>query len=1318
MIPLSFAQQRLWFLDRLEGPSATYNVPFTTRVRGPLDEAALRAALDDVVARHESLRTVVGHDGPRAWQTVVPEHRARVPWQRRTVPADELAGTVGALCRQPFDLVAELPVRAALLRTGDRDHVLLVLLHHIAADGWSAEPLARDIGHAYRARRAGLAPEWKPLPVQYGDYALWQRELLGDPDDADSLFSRQTAYWSRRLAGLPDVIALPADRSRPAVATHRGGRLPFELPAALHRALLRVARDAGASLFMVLQAGLAALLSRLGAGPDIPIGSPVAGRTDAALDDLVGFFVNTLVFRTDLSGRPTFAGLVDQVREHALDAYDHQDVPFEYLVEAINPTRSLAHHPLFQVMLVLQNAPGGSQEIPGLGSMTLPAAAVTGIARFDLAFELREEHDAANGADGLSGAVEYSDDLFDRATVETLVARWARLLTAAAADPTTPVADIDLLTPGERHRLLVRYTDTSAPVPVRTLPELFAEQVRATPDDLAVTDGDGGLTYRELDARANRLARLLVGRGMGPERIVALALPRSADLVVAMLAVLKSGAAYLPLDVELPAARLAFMIADARPQLLLTTTGTAGPLPATVMTDLLPLDAPAALAALEDRPDTDLTDSDRVAPLLPGNRAYVIYTSGSTGTPKAVDVPHSGLASLLATQWERLHLGEDSRVLQFSSPGFDGSLWELCMALLTGGTLVVAPVTDLLPGTPLATLLRERQPTHATLPPLVLASLPADDGLAPDMTMIVVGETPSAGLVERWAGHRRLINVYGPTECTICATMSRPLAATARTAPPIGRPVLNTRLYVLDSGLQPVPPGAVGELHITGAGVSRGYLGRPAATAERFPACPYGPPGARMYRTGDLVRWRPDGELEFVARADHQLSVRGHRVEPEEIEAVLREHPGVAQAALITREDRPGDVRLVAYVVPAGDGADVTELRELARTRLPGYMVPTAVVTLGELPLTPNGKLDRRALPAPDTALSGGADPRTPQEHLVAELFADVLGLPRVGVEDDFFDLGGHSLLAMRLVERIRRTTGAEVGLQTLFRAPTAADLARQLDADDPAGVFEAVLPLRQGGSGVPLFCVHPAGGIGWCYSGLMRHLGPDRPLYALQARGVAGPGPLPASVEEMAADYVARIVEIQPEGPYCLLGWSFGGLVAHAAATELQRRGERVALLAVLDAYPDRPDVAPPRWDEDMLRGLVELFGCEVTDKDRARPMTPARALAVLRGQGRAPVGMTEDHLVALTGVLGNNLELVGRFRPGVLEGGLLLFPATADSRRGAPPVASWTPHIEGRVEVHGIPCTHEDMTEPASLARVGAVLAGRLDAVAPAGR
>ncbi|MGH7745398.1 MAG: non-ribosomal peptide synthetase, partial [Candidatus Dormibacteria bacterium] len=748
---------------------------------------------------------------------------------------------------------------------------------------------------------------------------------------------------------------------------------------------------------------------KLGAGADIPIGSPIAGRTDQALDDLVGFFVNTLVLRTDTSGDPTFTELLARVKDTALGAYAHQDVPFEYLVEVLNPTRSLAHHPLFQVMLAVQNTPQVDCALPGLRVDPWPAPTRT--AKFDLSLSLAEHHHPDASPAGITGHIEYASDLFNPATIQTLATRLARLLTAAVTDPDTPISRLDILTPQERHQLLHTCNDTAVEVPVVCLPELFQTRVTATPQAVAVIYEDTALSYAQLNAAANQLAHHLISRGVGPEGLVALALPRSPDLIIAILAVLKAGGAYLPLDPDHPPARTEFMLTDAHPSLLITTTQIVGGLPGNGLTAWLVLDDPTTTAVVSQQPETNPTDTDRTTPLLPQHPAYVIYTSGSTGTPKAVVVTHAGIPSLAAAQIERLHIDARSRVLAFASPSFDASVFELCMALLSGAALVVAPAEQLLPTEPLAALVTDRQVSHVTVPPSVLAALPGGDGLPAGMTLVVAGEACPRELVAAWSAGRRMVNAYGPSEATVCATMSDPLSAATQLPPPIGRPVANTRVFVLDGGLCPVPVGVAGELYISGLGLARGYLGRAGLTAGRFVACPFGGLGERMYRTGDVVRWNSDGDLVFVGRADDQVKIRGYRVECGEIEAVLGEHPDVARVVVVAREDQPGDQRLVAYVVATdGDGCRPEVLLDYLRGLLPGYMVPAAVVVLETLPLTVNGKLDRRGLPAPEFVVGVGRAPRTPQEQLLAGVFAEVLGLPGVGVDDNFFTLGGHSL--------------------------------------------------------------------------------------------------------------------------------------------------------------------------------------------------------------------------------------------------------------------------------------------------------------------
>ncbi|WP_329341307.1 non-ribosomal peptide synthase/polyketide synthase [Streptomyces sp. NBC_01352] len=1038
-VPVSYAQRRLWFLNRLEGPSPTYNMPVSLRLTGDLDQEALCAALADVVGRHESLRTVFGEDAEGPYQRVLPVAEA-VP-VLDVVPTDE-AGLPDALekaARYGFDLSAEPPLRVTLFRAGERDHVLLVLVHHICGDGWSMPLLARDLTTAYAARRAGAVPSWQPLPAQYADYTLWQREVLGSEDDPDSSIARQLAYWRDQLADLPEELELPADRPRPTVSSHEGGRVPFDIPGDVYGKVVAVARAHQASPFMVVQAALAALLSRLGAGTDVPLGTPTAGRTDSALEDLVGFFVNTLVLRTDTSGDPTFAELVGRVRGTALAAYAHQDVPFERLVEVLNPERSMARHPLFQTMLTWNAADqhqtfDASAHLDGLTVTPLPAG--TGIAKFDLlfAFVERPADDGGQGG-GLQGVLEYSADLYDRDGATTLAERFVRLLRALVDAPGEAIGRAGLLTPDERALVLTEWNDTSAPVPAASLAELFEAQVARTPDAPAVLDGDRTLGYAELNARANRLARLLAGRGIGAERFVGVRLPRSADLLVVLLAVLKTGAAYLPLDPQHPADRIAALIEDAAPALVVD-------------------EAWLAASDTSGQGAGNLTDAERVTPPAPEHPAYVIYTSGSTGRPKGVVMPAGAVVNLLTWHERAVPPADGGVTAQFTAVGFDVSVQETLSALLSGNALATCP--DEVRHSPdrLAEWLQRHRVRELYAPNLVVDALAEaarrQDLDLPDLAHVAqAGEALTLGgavraLYERQPG-RRLHNHYGPTETHVVTAWTLPPDAGGwPEQAPIGRPVSNIRVYVLDDGLRPVSAGVAGELYVAGAGLARGYLNRPGPTAERFVACPFGAPGERMYRTGDRVRWNRDGLLEYLGRADDQVKLRGFRIEPGEVEAVVSAHTSVARCAVLVREDRPGDRRLVAYVVPTG-APDPSALRAHVATVLPDYMVPSAFVELDALPLTANGKLDRRALPAPRYA-STGRGPRSPREEILCGLFAEVLGVERVGIDDGFFELGGHSLLATRLVNRVRSALGVELPVRRLFETPTVAGLGAAID--------------------------------------------------------------------------------------------------------------------------------------------------------------------------------------------------------------------------------------------------------------------------------
>ncbi|MBQ1099160.1 amino acid adenylation domain-containing protein [Streptomyces sp. b94] len=1263
MIPLSYVQRRYWFLHQLEG-GETWNMSSALRLTGALDQDALAAAIGDLVERHEILRTTYQTDGEgEPYQRILPmaEASAQVRMPVTDVASDGVAAAIDEVVAHGFDLAAEIPFRAALLRCAPEEHVLVLVIHHIATDGSSGAPLARDLAAAYAARRDGRAPGWEPLPVQYKDYTMWLREVLGDLDDPESLGAAQLDYWRGELAGVPQPLALPLDRPRTAEVSTDGDNVGFAVKPEVAAGLEKLAGERGMTMSMVVQSALAVLLSKLGGGDDIPIGSPIAGRTDEALADLIGCFVNNLVLRVDLSGDPTFADLLTQVRGKALAAYEHQDAPFDVLVESINPDRSAAYRPLFQVMCGWQNFAKPVFDFPGLHVEFQQA--LTQKTMVDLFFSMTVDE-----AGSLYGDIQYGTKLFDRDTVEAMADRFARVLEQVAADPDVRVGDVDVLGEQERQRLLTDVNDTAEPTLEAGLVAAVRERVLAAPDALAVIGEDETLTYQELEARSNRLAHWLADRSVGPESLVAVCLPRTVNLMVALLAVLKTGGAYVPVDPGHPRSRIDHVLAQADPALVLDAETLAG-------------------ADCSAYPDTapDVT-------VRPENTQYVIYTSGSTGTPKGVAIPRGAVANFLATTRRRFPLAPGDRMLFSTTVSFDMANTELYLPFVCGATMVMARKDTVTEPPAVLDLIRRHAVTAVQATPAFWQMLLTHAPDAAKGLRIMTGAEPvPARLAETLAEQAEEVgNWYGPTETTTWSTTA-PVRVGAGVA--IGTPVGNTQVYLLDSGLRPVPRGVQGELYIAGAGLARGYQGRPGMTAERFVACPFGPAGTRMYRTGDLARWNKDGLLEYVARSDFQVKVRGFRIELGEIEHVLAAHPRVAQAAAVVREEQDGDRRIVGYVVPepGTDTLDTAELTEHLRERLPEYMVPSALLALDRIPLTPNGKLDRAALPSPDTKAVTVQEPRNAHEEKLCAIFAELLGREKVGVDEDFFALGGHSLLATRLSVRIRSEFGVTMPLRTIIKYPTVVELAALLLTgaipEGQADPFGPVLPVNSvtETEKKPVWFFHGGGGLGWAYFSFATHL-QDRQAYALQARGFNGTEPLAVSVEEMVDDYVARILEVQPEGPYHLIGWSYGGTVGHAVAEALDRRGHEVALMAILDSHPGGhgfTEIHAGKKLSDYREELEEFFGYYINTDNQDELL---------------------DHM---SRVLANDMSIMMKYESPVYRGDVLFFSATLKDEMYD---HLWRPYILGDIEVHDVRATHHEMNLPAPVADVFEVVNRKL--------
>lgn len=1306
-LPLSFAQQRVWFLQQVYGDNPAYHIPHALDIDGAVDQVALAAALDDVLRRHDVLRTTYADCGGVPFQRIHDIEALPPRFRVRPVAPAELDSVAMEVVREPFDLSVDASLRAVLLTTGPESGVLVLVLHHIAGDGWSFGPLSRHLSEAYRARLNGRAPDWAPLPVQYVDYALWQRELLDEDAGPDSLGARQVAYWQETLRDLPDALDLPADRVRPDKPSYRGGMVEFALDRQVHADLATIAQAAGCTLNMALHAAIAAVLTRHGAGTDIPIGLAIAGRVDESLEELVGFFVNSLVTRLDTDGNPTFRELLHRTRAVDVAAYLHEDLPFERLVEILAPPRLASRHPLFQIMLASQSTVPTSFDLPGVRTRWRPLLDDT--AKFDLSFKFEERQDQSGVPAGVDGAVEYSGDLFEHGTVSALVERLVRFIAAVAAEPDLRVEDVPLLTDADLDVALGLHDAQFVPYDERsTLAHLFEDQVDRTPDATALLQQDQRWSYRQVEERANQIAHVLRDRGITSGDRVGICLHRGPDLVAAILGIWKAGAAYVPVDPVYPAARVRFMFSDSGVDVVVTESVLAGAL------DLASVAEPIALDTAEEFDRTPRERPDRVG--TGADLAYVIYTSGSTGQPKSVAIAHRSAVNRLEEMAERFALTPDDTSLQLISVAFEPPVREIFAPLMVGASVALLPPEGPRdPAVVVETVRRHRPTVILCVVPSLLEAVIAYGANDADFRCLRLVGTAGEVLRTKEAAHvagswgATVVNQYGPTETTLMSVTHTVRPADLDGPIPIGRTLRNTRVLVLDRRLAPVPPGVVGEIYIAGAGLGWGYLGRPALTAQRFVANPFGAPGERLYRTGDLGRRRRDGILEFAGRTDAQVKIRGFRIELGEVQAQLLEHEAVAQAAVVLREDVPSDRRLVGYVVPAaGVDIDVTALRGRLLGVLPEHMVPT-IVPMAALPLRGNGKLDHSRLPAPVYHVGGGRPPRTPREEVLCELFAEVLNVPTVSIDDNFFDLGGHSLLGARLVSRIRATLAQEVSMRSLFEVPTVAGLVHRLGVDDSTASLSTMLPLRPQGALPPLFCIHPGGGLSWCYVGLMKHLPPDRPIYGVQAEGLLDPEALPASISEMAADYLTAIRAVQPDGPYHLLGWSFGGLVAQEIAVRFRSEGIEVALLAILDAYPDLPTYY--RMNErDLLTSLLDPSRPDLLPAHDSPEI--AATLEALSHENGSLSSLDEKQLVALLGVMAHNRRLVETFTARQYDGDLLFFAATRGRPADAPTSETWQRYVNGRITTYPIDATHMDMTQPEPLAAIGAVLRERLTA------
>lgn len=1288
--PLSFQEQRLWFMDRLEPGMSVYNVPEAYRLKGHLVPSVLERSLNEIIRRHESLRTTFAEVDLQPVQVVAPSLTLSLPVQDLThLPMDqrepEARRLVSDDANRPFDLEHGPLLRVTLLRLMEDEHVLLINMHHIISEGgWSMGVFLRELNVLYNSFAAGRHSPLRDLEIQYGDYAAWQKEWL-----QGSVQDELVAYWKKQLQGAPGLLELPSDRPRPTTQTYRGNRESRLLPAALKAALQQLSIHESVTLFMTLVAAFKVLLFRYTRQEDLLVGIPVAGRNSAETHDLIGFFVNTLVLRTNLGGDPTFRDLLKRVRQVCSEAHAHDDVPFEAIVEAVKPERTLAYSPLFQVMFAYQNAPREDLNLTGLVASPFDFEVRTSM--FDLRLFLWER------PDGLLATLEYSTDLFDQATMQRLLGHFEVLLEGVTAQPDQQISNLPLLSAAERHTLLVEWNATGATYPADTpLQELIEAQARQKPQEVAVADTERRLTYRELNARANQLAWHLRSLGVGPDVLVGVALPRSVDLIVALFAVVKAGGAYVPIDPDYPDGRISAVLEDSNLQILLAEQAIQERLP----------DYRGRIVSLDWKALSQNSPENLGVEVSPRNLAYVLYTSGSTGKPKGVLVPRGALLNLLWSMSCCFKLQPADVVLGVTTISFDIAGLEIWLPLLLGIRLILASRAAAADGAELQQLIDRHRVTFLQATPITWKLLLSAGWQGKsDLQALCGGEAMPRELARQLIPLvPHLWNVYGPTETTIWSTAFKVTSADHPIL--IGRPIANTQIYILDQNLAPVPIGVPGELYIGGAGVADGYLKRPDLTGQRFVSDPFRPQPARMYRTGDQARYRFDANIECLGRNDDQIKLRGFRIEPEEIRSALMQHPSVSDAVAVLNTSEDGEARIVAYVCAGPDREElIPSLRSVLEKSLPGYMVPSAFVFLDQMPLTPNGKIDRRALPAPDLQRSSAREfiaARDTRERRLTRIWEDVLKVSPIGIRDNYFDLGGYSILAVRLFSEIKKAFGIELPLAALYSAPTIESLAALLAKDGEPNLWSCLVPIRREGSKPPFYFVSGAGGGVLVFRDLGIHLGVDQPVYALQPKRPGKNESYPITISEMAAQYIQEILAFQPHGPYYLGGYSLGGFIAFEMAQQLTRAGHEIGFLGVFDAnaplqvVTSKTALLPQRTTGNRLSRLVEVlrsrdrFG--IIKRRLERRVTWLQA-AVARQFKRA----LPQELMTLEGSqLFAGLNYVGH----PYGGSIILFRST-DRPPGEPwsYQLGWEKVVTGGIEVHEVPGDHLTIYSGASI-------------------